>query len=505
MATLVTMVLAGGIVLGGAVSASADSIQLCKGYSGCAALGMTNHGYSSANGTSYWRMYGGHNCTNYAAYMMVKAGMSNVRPWTNATGNAAGWGVGYAKKTNTTPAVGSVAWWKKGTGHVAYVEAVISPTEIIISEDSWGGDFYWRVIRKSGTGWPDGFVHFKDASGAGIVPEYRAKPVSTIVYTDSSKSKTAVATVMNPGSTAWVEMKFLNTGRTTWTGVELATQAPDDHASALANNWASPSRAGVQREAAVAPGNTATFGFPIRIPTGLADGTPVVENFSPVLADGTRVGYGTTRLNMVADSRSLFSTQPVPSLSGTFMQGQTITAAAGNWRPTGATFAYTWKRDGVAIAGAKGSTYLLTAADVGRKITVTVTASANRFISATKTSIGTLPIKSTVPATIALGDKWTAGQQIISNNGRYRVAYSTSGILVLQDRLTTKNLWKSKSAGTGSYLQFLSSGTLAAYTKAGKLVWSTGTHGKGVNRAIVADDGSFRLATADGKYPWRVR
>ena len=44
MATLVTMVLAGGIVLGGAVSASADSIQLCKGYSGCAALGMTNHG-----------------------------------------------------------------------------------------------------------------------------------------------------------------------------------------------------------------------------------------------------------------------------------------------------------------------------------------------------------------------------------------------------------------------------------------------------------------------------
>ena len=36
---------------------------------------MGNAGYASANHTSYWRMYSGHNCTNYAAFRMIKAGM----------------------------------------------------------------------------------------------------------------------------------------------------------------------------------------------------------------------------------------------------------------------------------------------------------------------------------------------------------------------------------------------------------------------------------------------
>ncbi|MGV8885885.1 MAG: CHAP domain-containing protein [Microbacteriaceae bacterium] len=505
LATLVTMVLAAGIVLGGAVSASADSVQLCKGYTGCAALGMTNHGYSSVSSTMFWRMYGGHNCTNYAAFMMVKAGMSNVRPWTNATGNASGWGVGYAKKTNQTPTVGSIAWWTKNTGHVAYVEAVLSPTEIIVSEDSWGGDFYWRVIRKSGTGWPNGFVHFKDAGGSGAVPEFRAKPFTTTVYTDASKSKLALTTVMNPGNTAWVEMKFLNTGRSAWSDLQLATQAPENHASPLAQGWASADRAAVQSEAIVVPGNLATFGFAIRIPAGLADGTPVVENFAPVLPDGTRLSYGSTGLSMVADSRSLFSNQPVPSISGAFTEGAVVTAAPGNWRPAGATLVYSWKRDGVAVRGTNAPTYALSAADVGRKITVTVTASANRYISATKTSIGTQPVASTVASSIALGDTWKSGQQIISPNGKYRAVLSHSGIVVLQDRLSGKYLWKSKSAGAGSSLKLLASGTLAAYTKAGKLVWSTGTHGKGVTQAVVTDNGTFRAVTASGKYVWLVK
>ena len=42
---------------------------------------MSDAGYGAANATSYWRMYTGHNCTNYAAYRMVKSGMANVRPW----------------------------------------------------------------------------------------------------------------------------------------------------------------------------------------------------------------------------------------------------------------------------------------------------------------------------------------------------------------------------------------------------------------------------------------
>ena len=505
MASFVALALAGGMVLGGAVSASADSIQLCKGYAACEALGMTTHGYAANSGKMYWRMYGGHNCTNYAAYMMVRAGMANVRPWTNATGNASGWGVGYAKKTNTTPGVGSVAWWKGGSGHVAYVEAVISPTEIIISEDSWGGDFYWRVIRKSGSGWPDGFIHFKDAAGVGIVPEYRAKPFATTVYTDSSRTRTAVATMMKPGSTAWVEMKFLNTGRSTWSGLQLATQEPNDHASIFAAGWSNPSRAGVQLEAAVKPGNVATFGFPITIPAGLTDGTAITDRFAPVLPDGTRVAYGTSRLNLVADSRSVFTAQPIPVISGTAAQGQTLTASAGTFKPAATGVTFVWKRNGVAIPGATAATYTVGEGDVGRSLTVTTTASAPGVIAVSRTSAATALIASNAPSTIALGDTWVTGQQIISPNGKYRVYLNPSGVLLLQDRVTRVVLWSAKSAGAGATMKLHTTGTFAAYTKAGKLVWSTGSHGKGVTRGMVTDNATFRMETTPGKFAWLVR
>ena len=64
--------------------------------------------------------------------------------------------------------VGAVAWWRRNvpgagsSGHVAYVEKVLSPTRIVISEDSWSGTFHWRRISRSGSGWPTGFIHFKD-------------------------------------------------------------------------------------------------------------------------------------------------------------------------------------------------------------------------------------------------------------------------------------------------------------------------------------------------------
>ena len=72
------------------------------------------------------------------------------------------------KITDNVPAVGAVAWWKANTGpagsagHVAYVEKVVSADEIIVSQDSWGGDFSWAVITKASGNWPSGFVHFND-------------------------------------------------------------------------------------------------------------------------------------------------------------------------------------------------------------------------------------------------------------------------------------------------------------------------------------------------------
>ena len=138
-----------------------------RGYTGCARVGRGNAGYASANNQMYWRMFSGHNCTNYAAYRMVHSGMANSRPWTGS-GNATNWGVAMSRITNGTPAVGAVAWWRAyhspagSAGHVAYVEQVVDSDTIIVSQDSWGGDFSWKQITRYGGQWPSGFVHFHD-------------------------------------------------------------------------------------------------------------------------------------------------------------------------------------------------------------------------------------------------------------------------------------------------------------------------------------------------------
>ena len=173
MRTRATAVL-GGILLLLSVLATVTPAQatagyttLCRGYTTCANAGMGNGGYSSHNQTMYWRMYSGHNCVNYAAYRMVASGMPNVRPWSGG-GNATYWGTSNPSITDQTPRVGAVAWWRANSspagsaGHVGYVEQVVSPSEIIVSMDWWGGDFTWARIIKGGGSWPSGFIHFND-------------------------------------------------------------------------------------------------------------------------------------------------------------------------------------------------------------------------------------------------------------------------------------------------------------------------------------------------------
>jgi surface antigen len=88
-----------------------SSGYLCTGYTACKNAGYPSAGYAANNHKMYWRMYSGHNCTNYVAYRMVKAGMPNVRPW-SGSGNATNWGVAMRNITDQQPRVGAVAWWR---------------------------------------------------------------------------------------------------------------------------------------------------------------------------------------------------------------------------------------------------------------------------------------------------------------------------------------------------------------------------------------------------------
>jgi len=136
----------------------------------CLLAGRSDGGYTAVSILPYWNQVTGHNCTNYIAYRLTHGGRMVARPpgtagaatWADA---ARAWGV----PVNNVPAVGAIAWWPAGvpgspTGHVAYVEQVMSDGSILVSEDSLGGDFDWRQLTP-GTGWPSAFIHYPPSNG----------------------------------------------------------------------------------------------------------------------------------------------------------------------------------------------------------------------------------------------------------------------------------------------------------------------------------------------------
>ncbi len=117
-------------------------------------------GYAEVYTKMHWRMYGGHNCTNYAAYRMQRAGVPEPKI---LLGNARDWHTNAAKlgyTVNSQPAVGAIAQWSKSANHVAYVEEV-GAGYLILSEDSYSSKVYRRYKALTTDSWyPERFIHF---------------------------------------------------------------------------------------------------------------------------------------------------------------------------------------------------------------------------------------------------------------------------------------------------------------------------------------------------------
>jgi hypothetical protein len=116
-----------------------------------------------------------------------------------------------------------------------------------------------------------------------------------------------------------------------------------------------------------------------------------------VTTTAVRAGYTTASKTSAATAPvaplSVFTAAPTPTLAGTTVVGSVVKASVGTWAPApGLTLRYTWARDGVAITGATGTTYTLTAADIGKGITFSVLGSKAGFASLTKTSAATAKI-----------------------------------------------------------------------------------------------------------------
>lgn len=83
-----------------------------------------------------------------------------------------------------------------------------------------------------------------------------------------------------------------------------------------------------------------------------------------------------------------FTTAPNPTISGVAQVGQVLTANTNTWNPAPTSYTYQWRRDGLAINNAVGSSYTLMGDDFGRSITVTVTGIRVGYISTARTSGG---------------------------------------------------------------------------------------------------------------------
>ncbi len=83
---------------------------------------------------------------------------------------------------------------------------------------------------------------------------------------------------------------------------------------------------------------------------------------------------------------------PTPAISGTAKVGSTLTARPGSWTPAPVTLKYQWYASGKAIGGATRSTYKLTAAQLGRSISVHVTGSRSGYATVTRSSSATKPV-----------------------------------------------------------------------------------------------------------------
>lgn len=488
-----------------AAPAEASTRVLCTGYDSCARKGYDDHGYKERRFNLFWRMAGDHNCTNYVAYLLTTRGMANVRPWVG-DGNAYAWGDFTTSYRDSTPVVGAVAWWDanrapaSSAGHVSYVEKVISANEIIVSEDNWKGEFRWKRITKSGGGWPSSFIHFKD-SRTPKPTAYSATQLSQAVYTDKSKATAVTSTSVAPGSTAWVELQYKNTGATTWTGVQLGTQAPANRTSALATGWPSASRAAKQSPASVGRGKTATFGFAVTVPADTVPGTTWTERFAPVTSKGVWMTQSDAWVQFTVAEGTDFTARPVPTIAGTLRENEVVTAVAGAWSPA-PNFSYQWKRDGVAIPNATAETYTLVTADVGTRLTVSVTATGEGMLPSTQVSKERPRIKSIFSDRLNLGQSLAVGKQIVSPNGVFTAIQRTDGTLTIYDRRGMIPLWTSVKTGSNFTTKLSSGGSLVVLKPGGATVWTTNTAGRKVNRAVIQDDGKLVLYTTANKAIW---
>lgn len=93
-------------------------------------------------------------------------------------------------------------------------------------------------------------------------------------------------------------------------------------------------------------------------------------------------------------------TPGTPEIYGTAVVGKTLWSGSGNWVPQAETYDHQWLRDGATISGATDDSYEIQAADVGHKLSLTVTGHKTGYEVASATSAKTAVVQAAPHASL---------------------------------------------------------------------------------------------------------
>jgi surface antigen len=271
-------------------------------------------------------------------------------------GNASNWKYAASQvgvRVDSTPHLGALAWWAKGSpgssrGHVAWVKGVTS-SSITIEEYNYlsAGRYDQRTIYSDSSMWPSAFIHVGDLTMRnGTRPSTSGTPKVGVKLTASPGTWTPSGATY---SYQWLADGVAITGATyrsyTPRAAQLGERLRVQVTASLVG--AEPGTATSPRTAAVAPGD-------------------------------------------------LVVTAP-PTITGTPRVDSQLSATNGTWSPT-ADYTYRWNAGGTPVAGATKPTFSPTAEQLGKPISVTVTATRAGYTTASSTSPATTAV---APATFA--------------------------------------------------------------------------------------------------------
>ena len=342
------------VLTGPPMSPAAAQTTICSGVS-VKEVQKCDPGWAANMHFMHWRMYSGHNCTNYVAYRLKRDGVPQP---SYRLGNADTWAPNAKKhgvRVDSKPEVGAVGAWP-GRRHIVYVEEVGS-NYLITSEDNWPGYYpkgMYRKIKvfKGERAYPTQFIHFKGKSTInGPLPKVSGTPRegSTLTASAGSWSPSDVDLEYQ-----WLRDGVIISGATkksyTLTGKDVG------HAITIS---VTGSKSGYKSRTASSE------------PT---------DDVKPAKDDEP-------------SSNEIQGSTPV--VTGSAKRGRTLTGDPGDWGPSGVALEYAWVRsDGVVVA-TDSTTYKVRSADLGHELRFRVTGSKKSYESVTETSKPTATVRAT--------------------------------------------------------------------------------------------------------------